>query len=31
MFLLSSPCNHLLLTKEKDSSSFLMNDSSLQV
>jgi hypothetical protein len=30
-FLLSSACNHLLLTKEKDSSSFLMNDSFLQV
>jgi hypothetical protein len=31
MFLLSSACNHLLLTREKDSFSFLMNDSSLPV
>ena len=31
MFLLSSACNHLLLTEEKGSSSFLMNDSSLLV
>ena len=29
MFLLSSARDHLLLTEEKDSSFFLMNDSSL--
>jgi len=31
MFLLSSSCNHLLLTKEKDSSPFFMNYSFLLV
>jgi len=31
MFLLSSACDHLLLTEEKDLSSFLMKDSSLLV
>jgi hypothetical protein len=31
MFLLSSAFNHLLLTEERGSSSFLMNDSSLLV